>query len=463
MNLIQVYEPLLQFAGMTADEKGYVSTFAKEPVIIGGNRLVLPTVFQLRECMERERIVFHPMAEDIVQSESPVVKKLRHNIAVRVNQAIGVLGQALLSLAASPALHKKLDPQQLKLLTSIREVDHKSAENFGMAAVANMKEAADRAFVHLYLCRGGTHEGKKYSRLGVVSFPCIAKIKEGDFYAKARVKDKDTFLELLNYMFPNCENDDAYNVGSDSLKAPFLHALMLTAGQLAARINELVELFEEYIPFSEDFTKEAVMFNMDWSPVIMNMEEHTQLINSVPPQSSAVVPPEPEAPVVTAAAPMVPVMHDRRAPAPVAAPAPVMAPEVVKTNGGLDFNSVLRKAQATAVASAYPGGVVVPQGMMMVPVGGLPPGLMPAGVPMGYPQQGMMPQGMMPQVRVPTWAQPSPDQVMVQTPQGPMTQAVAMQYGLQILGIIGPVNQGAPQMTPSGYGMHPVPGWAQGR
>jgi hypothetical protein len=362
-------------------------------------------------------------------------------------------------LAASPTLHKKLDPQQLKVLTTIREVDHKSAENFGMAAVVNMKEAADRAFVHIYLCRGGMHQGKKYSRLGVVSFPCIAKIKQSEFYSKARVKDKDTFLELLEYMFPGCDVEDSYNVGSDSLKAPFFHALMNTACQLAGRINELVDLFEEFIPFTSDFTKESVTFNLDWTNVVMNMEEHSQMINSVPPQSSKAEVPEPEAAPVTAAS-MVPVMMtDRRAPqAPVAAPMAMAAPDIVKTPGGLDFNSVMRKVQGAAMGG-YPGAGV-PPGMMMVPVGGMPAGMMPPGMmppQMGYPG-GMMPPGMMPQPRVPTWAQVPPDQIMVQTPQGPMTQAMAMQYGMQVLQVLGPVNNGG-GMAP-GYGMQPTPGWA---
>ena len=80
MKLITLYKALLELGGMSSDRDGLVSgklPGAKEdprPVTIKGKRLVLPTQKQLTTSDWSDRIVFHPLYENVLRGESQVIE-----------------------------------------------------------------------------------------------------------------------------------------------------------------------------------------------------------------------------------------------------------------------------------------------------------------------------------------------------------------------------------------------------
>lgn len=466
MELIELYKSIQKFAGMSSDDKGFVvTTDKKEPVFINKDRLVLPVPYQLRENMDPDRIVFHPLADNILQGESKVIVKLKHNINVRLNQAIALLGQYLLTIAGDETLHPRLSPEQLRFVTSIKAIDDKVAEKWGTLAASLMKETPDRAYINIFLCRGGTIGTTKYSRVGVTSFPLYDKlVKDNGESLKIREMDKLPFRQLIEVIFDEIDVSQAYDAGSHSNFAPYLQALMLTAAGIAGRLNDVLRVFrgviedDEATAFIASFTSELA-----WLEPISKMEELGPEIRKVPPQK--------DGPVGAMAAPA-PVVNNSPVPNPVAPVAPPMAaPQVIPMNtgaaapapsksaNGLSIKGFLSSAQQPqqqqmmpmAPAGAIPGQVMMqqvmtPQGIMMVPVQQMPQQQMQPMNPWMIQQQQQQMQQMQPSV--PTWAQVPPEQVMVMTPRGVMNQAIAMQLGLQYQPLPqqnqGPMNNGRP-------------------
>lgn len=355
--LNSIYRSILLFAGMEADQNGYISTVMdtnRDAAFIDGLRMVLPTSNQLHNFNPKESIVFHPLTENIIRGESEVITKLKSTINVRLNFAIGMIAQSLINLVASPALHHKLSPEQAELLTSITDADEKSLLNFVSCMMTNIKAAPDRVFTNIYLKRGGTYEGKRYSRVGIVTFPFYEKIK-AESLEKIRVKDYETYRQLFEFMLPGLDNPEEYNYGSNSHVAPYLEALMRTAANVASRLNDLVALYSEYIEDSD-----RLVFDSDWMEDFQDLTALMPEIRKIPVQkgnegrvASGEVQMETEAPA--AAAPQV------QAPVQYAAPAQQQmapqAPEIKRTRHGLDFKSVMQANPNVAMA---PNALVPP-------------------------------------------------------------------------------------------------------
>lgn len=443
MELNELYKSILKFGGLTADDKGFVSTIdKKEPVFINKDRLVLPVPYQLRENTDPDRIIFHPLADNILQGESKVIAKLKHNINVRLNQAIALLGQYLLTIASTTDVHPSLNPEQLRYITAIKEINDEVAVKWGNFAAALMKEAPDRSYVNIFLCRGGTIGTTKYSRVGVTSFPLYEKLIKVDSdenkALKIREMDKLPFRQVLEVMFDDIDVAQKYDVGSHSNFAPYLQAMMLTAAGIASRLNTVLRIFRHAIP-DDEATVFIAQFtgDLDWLHDMTNMDDLGIEIRKVPPQkdgsvgvTAAPAPVVNNSPVPNAVAPVAP---------PIAAPQMMPAPAAAapaKTANGLSIKGFLAGSQQQQQQQMQQinGGQVVmqqvvgPNGqVMLVPVQQMqqiPQQMNP------WQLQQLQQQMQQMQPAVPTWAQVPAQQVMVNTPQGVMNQAAAMQLGL---------------------------------
>lgn len=266
MKLIKLYEEIISLGGMFADKEGYISGRVLNegngnPVTIKGKRLVLPIKKQLQDPNWENRIVFHPLYENVLRGESEVVAKLRALILMRINTTLNLLSTALLQLAASHAEHSKLNPNQLEVLVALKNADEKTISNFA-SILKNIKASESKNnFVHIFLKRSGMAAGKKWSRVGVVTFPLFeALVKEDPVVTKGlRIKDKDTLKKLMEYFFPNILVNDAYNVGSDSTVAPYTDALLRTLINVIAPINDIINLFKDIMPDLADLE-----FDCNW-------------------------------------------------------------------------------------------------------------------------------------------------------------------------------------------------------
>jgi hypothetical protein len=322
--LLDLYKDILRLGGCTVDDQGYVFLIVPpdrlQPADVNGKRLVLPTAEH--QANPREKVLFHPGWETITRNESEVIHKLRDFFNTQINIVIGSVGLALLNLAASPAEHGKLTPEQTKVLIALKNADKTSFQNFTEVMMKGASVKVDRLFANIFLNRGGMIRGKKYARVGIISFPFYEELKkEGTNYygVKIRAKDKEVYQRLYQYLFPAIDDPEAYNVGSDSQVAPWLDALVRATLELRLQLNEVVHRFKDFVDRPEE-----LLFDDSWTEDFEHLDQYLQEIHKIPMQAGnegyQVAP---------------------QAPQPAAQPAPApQAPTLQHTDRGLDFHSV---------------------------------------------------------------------------------------------------------------------------
>ncbi len=416
INLIDgVYKSLLRTVGlevtpdyfvrMNLGDKQYV------PATKGGRQLVLPVTSQLRSPEIGNRLVFHPLRDNSLTKDSELLTFYRHLLINRVNVVIAALGYDLLRLAASPKMHKDMSPDQQAFLRLVPDADQRSIDDFeAIGAAASKTNQLQRAFVTIYLRKGIPLKGQAFQRIASINFPFYKELmdwEEDEKNRKAtkakkttkgdheiydigvRVKDRETFKGLMQYLIPNVQEDHFYDTGSNSQIAPGMDAMMRSFIPLAGHLNAIIELFTGLIPDVEEMT-----FDSEWAEAFNNLDVLWTQIRDIPEQSMAVT--------ETAPAPA-----PARAPAPVAAAAlpwdtpyqqaqPVYAPQATATaqpqqrpqsssGGGVPFSELMRNQQSQQPAYPQgPGGY--PPGGGFSPYGQQQPGY-PQGMG-GYPNQG---------------------------------------------------------------------------
>ena len=282
MDIVDLYKSVLDVAGLSADDEGFVSVKMdkdKSPALMNGKRIVLPTQNQLSNTDHTNRVIFHPLVENVLHGESEIIARLRSALNVRLNYTFAAIGSQLLQIGASIAEHNKLNPNQSEFLSIVKDIDEKMMSTFGKIMVAAIKKNPERCFINIFLKRKAIVNKVTYSRGGVVTFPMLDELLKDDdecFGVKMRVKDKLGITELFKYILPGCETPEIYNRGSNSNIAPFLDALMKTTMGVASKFNDVLELFGPKIDSYED-----LIFNADWVETFDNldvMQPQTRLI-----------------------------------------------------------------------------------------------------------------------------------------------------------------------------------------
>jgi hypothetical protein len=361
MNLIELYKSILKFTGVEVDKDGYA--FAemenrREPILINGSRLALPTYEQLCDQNNKDKVIFHPLSEVILHGKSEVIEKLNSLINIRLNYTFGVIAHSLLNLAASPEFHSSLTSEQSELLYTIKEADETAVKNFVTMMVNGIKADAENVFVKIFLRRRANVRGKQFSRAGIVSFNMFEQLDTEEtkiLGVKLRKKDKETITALYKFMMPNIDIKETYNRGSDSMVAPFLDSLMQTAMAVASNLNDLLVNYKDHIDGAE-----KLMFDADWVETFENLEVMTTEIRRIPtqkgnegksatgtkPQATATAPapyvdPVPQVQQPTQYQPPAPQHYQPPMQQPVYQAQPPAAPALVYTDKGIDFNSIV--------------------------------------------------------------------------------------------------------------------------
>jgi hypothetical protein len=394
MKLLDVYEAILEYATMKVDKSGFIKNAygsGNESILIEGKQLVMPYDQQLRNFNPSEKMIFHPMAENIFKGESVVISLLKQKIMTKINISTCYLLQTLINILASPDLHNQMNPQQAELFNMGMDADMKTLTNFVKIMTHAVKNKPDKGFVSLYLNRGASYQGKRCTRVSVVSFPFyeqLTKEKEtpnGLPVDHLRIKDKECLQKMFEFVFPDLDKQESYNYGSNNSTIPYLDVLMFGSAKITARINDLVEIYKDYIDENEQ-----CMFASDWLDAMRDIDSLKAEILRIPVQYGSDGSLTPKAPAepepVQAAVQMMPQMSTM----PVQQPKP-QAP--ANKNGKVSFE------QAT-----QSNGQFVPQQMPMAydpygrPVQPMPMQQMPMqpmgvvydsyGRPMQMPMQG---------------------------------------------------------------------------
>lgn len=280
--IYNLYQSILKFAGYRVDEEGYihfgVSKTKSKPLFINDKAVVMPYQHHLNK--PDGKMIFHPLCENFMRGESEIIKKLTAGINIRFNMVLALLVPRLLQIVASPIEHAKLTPSQLDLITTIKEVDDTCVRHINRVVREEITKKPTSYFISLFLKKGGVYQGGKYSRVGLVRFPFYEKIGELDL-KYIREKDKEAYRQVFQYVFPEIDEQEAYNYGTNDRTAPFLVALMMTAANVASRLNDVLELYEEFL---ED-EAEDLKFDADWMDYVMDLSQLQREIRLIPPQS----------------------------------------------------------------------------------------------------------------------------------------------------------------------------------
>lgn len=276
--LTALYKAILESLGAVIVDGMYVS-YKKgddlKPIFIDKLRLALPVPAVLKESPWDRVIAFHPLSEDVLLGQSPVIKKLREMVLMRLT-AVGLdLMMQLMEIAADIDGHKKLSPKQKQFLRVVPEADAKTVK--ALEDVLAHVGFSSNQLVNIYLRKGGRLANKTFNRVATVSFPILEAFEDGDNHkggyqilgVTMRKKDRESIIALFNYIFPNTEAQDSYSEGTPTMVAPYFYTLMKAYINVAIVLNNVVDLFKKHLSDAED-----LKINLEWTEEIEDLAKY---------------------------------------------------------------------------------------------------------------------------------------------------------------------------------------------
>ena len=201
MKLLDLYKSMMRTAGLIVTEDNLISAQLTPesvvPVTLKGKRLALPSQAILARLDKSDIVVFHPLMEQVTRGESEILEKYRKLMMMRLNEVVATQMLKLLTLSASVAEHQHLTPDQSEFLTKVKNVDDKTISTFEKVISSMPADQTAKRIVSLFLKKTGSVAGKRYKRVGVVSFPLFEELKKADhdiYGVKCRVKDKEALV-----------------------------------------------------------------------------------------------------------------------------------------------------------------------------------------------------------------------------------------------------------------------------
>ena len=277
--LVDLYTEVIKSLGMEVDAEGLVSMDLgdgnKIPSNIGNKRMVIPTQELLRNGDFSGVVAFHPMAESVSRGESEVLKKYKNLINFRLTTIISCLLTELMEIAVNKDYHSKLTPTQSGLIQKIADVDAKTLESL-IKILNKVSHTGENRLVSIYLKRGGTLNEAKYSRLAVANFPIADEFDNEDqkiFGVKLRVKDHKAIVSLFNYILPDAADMNTYSHGSNSMAAPYFHALSKSFIKVATQLNKVTKLFKKHLD-----SPNSLNVNVDWEESMEDLSIYRDVI-----------------------------------------------------------------------------------------------------------------------------------------------------------------------------------------
>ena len=452
-DLLQLYTSILKAAGCVVDEQGNVSknlkifnsTADNTPVVIKGKRLVLPTPEHLQNALNSTTLKFHPLYENIMRDETETIKNLRDHINNRLSTTLTLIVVSLLNIAASVKEHHKLNPDQSEYLSLVKNANEAIIEKWTKYINGLVKQDHKNFLINIYLKKGGMLDKKRYTQTGIVSFPAYTEIFNSNkdtavHGVKFTAKERETLINLFEYILPNIGVENYYSVGVHQGEAPRSQTLLTAFANIATKFNDILELFGSNI----DSYKELII-NLDWTDAINDLSAWKPAIRSIPmqdegrdrhqnaPQIPSTLTPVPAPQQIQsvqqstpspAPAPQQPFVAVTQQPSQSQPVQQTQSNEVV-TSGGLDMSKLMernmyRNPQLAPLPPpvAFQAPAVSYQMPVQVPSGGYPQ----------QPQQQMQPGYPVPQQQMPMqYNQPMPQQQMQYPQQMPMNQGYPQQ------------------------------------
>lgn len=279
MTIIELYESIVKSLGLDIDEEGLVSMVLDDqryPCLIDGKRLAIPTQKRLRSGEWDGLIAFHPLSENVARGESPVIKKLRALVNYRLTEVISTLMTELMELASNPEIHSKVKPGQGELLQVLSEADEKTLKGLERV-LSSVTTDGEHRLVSIYLKHGGRWMTNDYSRVAIADFPIVEEFEsdEPTIFGKklSRKRDKKSIEKLFMYLLPNSDSFETYSYGSNSMVAPYFHALCMSYATIAKQLNKITRKMRSHLD-----NPKAITIDLKWVDAMDDLKDYRDLI-----------------------------------------------------------------------------------------------------------------------------------------------------------------------------------------
>jgi hypothetical protein len=287
--LLELYTQVLATVGIKpVDDLGklsYISPVDPEditPAAVKGKRLVLPTreALRLPEFWDNH-CAFHPLSENFLNGESPVLSKLKAMINLKLGAVTAELMSWLVSYAADPERQNTGNvsagaSKYLKLVPNIKQV---TADRFA-DIIKKSTGSNDKRFVNLYLRRGGDLLDSRYQWVCTATFPMRQELDGEDpkvFGVKISKKDQESLKALFDYILPDNDNIATYSAGSKIKSACKFDATLRAFANIAERLNEIITLHKKIIPSYKD-----LKIDIDWLLALPELDKLADVVPALP-------------------------------------------------------------------------------------------------------------------------------------------------------------------------------------
>ena len=262
-DLVEFYSRLLRDVGIFETEGAKLSIHdggesgELTPVTISGLRLVLPTEEILRNPKWNETVAFHPLSEDAIAGESPVFKRLKIYMDIRLSSTMIVLMKVLLGVTADKSRHGNLDARAIGLLHSLDSVTSKAVDDLNKLRRV-LESVGEKKLMHVRVQRSGKVKDRGYRRATLISYPILTEFERDDdmvFGVKfSSKKSKREIASLFKWILDiDAEPIDRHSKGSDAKVAPGFHSLILAYGSVMSRFAEIFDIFSNELDAYSDF------------------------------------------------------------------------------------------------------------------------------------------------------------------------------------------------------------------
>lgn len=197
-------------------------------VMVEGKPLALPTNDIVNNYSD-SMVVFHPLCENMLLGESPVLQELRGLVMDFLNDLILRTVDAVLSIAIDDDLMATLSPTQIEFMRSAAGADATTLKNWRAIMRRAESRASSNRVMTVFLKRGAELDDETYKRVAIVNFNLYQELTAGQlnvFGAKVRKADTKVYSKILETIFDDIYIVDKYSVGSNSMTAPYFEALL---------------------------------------------------------------------------------------------------------------------------------------------------------------------------------------------------------------------------------------------
>lgn len=227
-------------------------------------------------------VVFHPLCENLLLGESPVLQETRNLVMEFLNDYALKLIDSILSIAIDETLVSELTPKQLDFIRCAAGADSTSLKNWrAVMRRADTRGSSNRVLT-IYLKRGAMLGGSKHKRVANVTFNLLSTIDDGEltlFGAKIRKSDAKLYSKIIRTIFGNVDEEDGYSASSDSLTAPYFESLIRAYHNVLKDMNAVSWNLRKPI---EQSTGRKLHVNDEFMDELKDIREYRDVLPTMP-------------------------------------------------------------------------------------------------------------------------------------------------------------------------------------